>query len=394
MKNIVLLFMFLATFPTFLEAGIRFQFPNIKGSKYRIKNYIKQKIYRNGNFVRALESMNKATLEVISASNHTGLYTGKYYYYEKNLNNNEAPRLQNIYQSRFYRKSDGEIISSPRYLMPSLRSIPTFPTNEIEPGTTWTGEGEEIHEGILDPKNVFQFKVQVHYAYLGNAKLKGKDYARINIDYHVMYFPENGPEIFSFTGFSHSDYYWDIATSAPAFYQEEYAFLITLRNGENAFYKGTSEGIVNAIEDLSTNQKKLLKQEISNQISSDKGFKVKETDDSLVVNLGQILFDINRATLKHSVLPTIKKLATILRTYPNLDIIVSGHTDSTGSDRYNQKLSENRAKSVADYLIANGIAPNRISYIGMGDSKPVASNATAAGRRLNRRVEIKIITKE
>ncbi len=388
------IFLLLVLSPVFLTAGVHFQFRNIKDSKFRIKNIIRQKIYRNGNFIRSLKSMNKATLEVIDTTNQMGLYIGKYYYYEQNLNNNEAPHLQNIYQSRFYRTSDGKIITPPKYLMPSIRSVPTFPTNAIEPGTTWEAQGSEIHEGILDSINVFQFKVNVHYTYIGNVTIEDREFARINIDYHVMYFPENGPEIFSFTGFSHSDYYWDIQDSAPAFYQEEYAFLITLRNGENAFYKGTTEGTVNSIQDLTTNEKNLLKQEITNKISTDKGFKVKESDTGLIVNLGQILFDINRATLKSSALPALKKLAGVLRNHPNLDLVVSGHTDSTGSDSYNQKLSESRAKSVADYLIVSGISPNRISYIGMGNSMPVASNKTSSGRAQNRRVEIKIITKE
>jgi outer membrane protein OmpA-like peptidoglycan-associated protein len=88
---------------------------------------------------------------------------------------------------------------------------------------------------------------------------------------------------------------------------------------------------------------------------------------------------------------TDSKVAQSLVQFPDSLIDVYGHTDSTGSDAYNQRLSENRARAVADYLSSRGVSAARIRSQGLGESQPIASNATEEGRSANRRVEIKIV---
>ena len=88
---------------------------------------------------------------------------------------------------------------------------------------------------------------------------------------------------------------------------------------------------------------------------------------------------------------TLDKVAQSLVQYPDSLIDVTGHTDSTGSSTYNQTLSENRARAVADYLASRGVAAGRVRSQGYGETQPVASNATEEGRSANRRVEIKIV---
>jgi outer membrane protein OmpA-like peptidoglycan-associated protein len=111
-----------------------------------------------------------------------------------------------------------------------------------------------------------------------------------------------------------------------------------------------------------------------------------------IVNLGDVLFDTGRATLKPAAREKLSKLAGILLAYPGqLTLEIEGHTDSVGSDELNNKLSQNRAQSVGDYLTTAGVKSERIKAVsGFGKSKPVASNNTAAGRQMNRRVEIVI----
>ncbi|MCX6269769.1 MAG: OmpA family protein, partial [Bacteroidetes bacterium] len=84
---------------------------------------------------------------------------------------------------------------------------------------------------------------------------------------------------------------------------------------------------------------------------------------------------------------------TLLKEMPRLKVEISSHTDSKGSDQYNQVLSENRAKSVVDYLINAGIDKSRLIYKGYGESQPIATNETDEGRQLNRRTEFKILAK-
>ncbi len=103
-----------------------------------------------------------------------------------------------------------------------------------------------------------------------------------------------------------------------------------------------------------------------------------------------ILFDYDSAALRPASRETLNELANNFERYPDNQIIVEGHTDSAGSDAYNQKLSERRASSVADYLIDRGVASRSIIVYGYGESQPKATNDTAEGRQLNRRVEIHI----
>jgi outer membrane protein OmpA-like peptidoglycan-associated protein len=114
----------------------------------------------------------------------------------------------------------------------------------------------------------------------------------------------------------------------------------------------------------------------------------KKTDRGVVVTLGDVLFDTAQATLKPGADLAITRLATVLKNNPQTKIIIEGHTDSRGSDEYNEALSERRADAVATALTARGISPDQFRTRGRGRAYPVASNATPEGRQQNRRVEI------
>ena len=118
---------------------------------------------------------------------------------------------------------------------------------------------------------------------------------------------------------------------------------------------------------------------------------IKETSRGLVISLSDILFDVNQATLKAGAANNVQKIAAILNQYPNYQISVEGHTDSQGSDAYNQSLSERRAAAVRTQLVAGGVAEGRITSKGFGESQPVASNDTPSGRQQNRRVEVIVL---
>ena len=107
-----------------------------------------------------------------------------------------------------------------------------------------------------------------------------------------------------------------------------------------------------------------------------------------------ITFDLNSYVVKPQFRGTLDSVATVLKTYPDSTIIVSGHTDTSGNDAINNPLSVNRAASVASYLQSQGIASSRMTYRGYGSKMPTASNATEAGRAQNRRVEIAIIANQ
>lgn len=104
-----------------------------------------------------------------------------------------------------------------------------------------------------------------------------------------------------------------------------------------------------------------------------------------------ILFNSGKATFKEETMPVLASMLAIFKEYPNADFSIEGHTDSDGSNALNQTLSENRAGAVKTFLVENGIATERLTSIGFGETKPVASNKTAKGKAQNRRVEVKLI---
>ncbi|MFD2365905.1 OmpA family protein [Pseudoduganella sp. GCM10020061] len=114
----------------------------------------------------------------------------------------------------------------------------------------------------------------------------------------------------------------------------------------------------------------------------------KKTERGMVVTIGDVLFDVDQARLKPQGMDNVRKLAEVLKTNPERTVMVEGFTDSTGSDAYNQQLSERRATAVRDALVSQGVERARIQMRGYGERFPVASNNTAADRQLNRRVEI------
>jgi outer membrane protein OmpA-like peptidoglycan-associated protein len=118
---------------------------------------------------------------------------------------------------------------------------------------------------------------------------------------------------------------------------------------------------------------------------------VLQTKDSargLIVSMPDVLFDFNKYTLKPEARERLARISGIVLAYPDLRLQVEGYTDSIGSDEYNQELSEKRAATVRDYLVSSGVSINNVVAQGFGKADPVADNSTAAGRKLNRRVDL------
>jgi outer membrane protein OmpA-like peptidoglycan-associated protein len=113
-----------------------------------------------------------------------------------------------------------------------------------------------------------------------------------------------------------------------------------------------------------------------------------ETARGLIVNMPDVLFDFNKYTLKPEAREKLAKVSGILLGYPNLKLQVEGHTDNIGSLEYNQKLSEERAGTVRQYLVAQSVSDSNVTAAGFGKTRPVADNSTSTGRAQNRRVEL------
>jgi outer membrane protein OmpA-like peptidoglycan-associated protein len=119
------------------------------------------------------------------------------------------------------------------------------------------------------------------------------------------------------------------------------------------------------------------------------GVSVTRQGDQIILNMpSNITFDVDSAAIKPQFFEVLNSVTLVLNEYKKTYVDVLGHTDSTGSEAYNQQLSERRAESVASYLKSQGVLPARLLTRGFGETQPIASNATPAGRAQNRRVEI------
>jgi outer membrane protein OmpA-like peptidoglycan-associated protein len=143
--------------------------------------------------------------------------------------------------------------------------------------------------------------------------------------------------------------------------------------------------VARAEADQATARADQLQQELAD-------LQAEQTERGLVLTLGDVLFDTAEAQLKPGADATIRRLAEFLDVYPERRLLIEGHTDSRGSDTYNQDLSQRRADAVRTALMAAGVGEERVRALGLGEEYPVASNDTDAGRQENRRVEIIIST--
>jgi len=133
-------------------------------------------------------------------------------------------------------------------------------------------------------------------------------------------------------------------------------------------------------------QEAKIRQQLQNS-----GVSVTRVGNDIILNMPEnITFDVADAQLKTRFLSTLDSVTLVLKEYNKTTIAIDGHTDSDGSNAYNQDLSQRRALSVANYLAAKGVNAARLRATGYGESSPIASNATSAGKAQNRRVELRI----
>lgn len=114
----------------------------------------------------------------------------------------------------------------------------------------------------------------------------------------------------------------------------------------------------------------------------------RDTARGLIVDMNDVLFDTGKATLRAEAKIRLARVAGIIEAYPDLSLNIEGYTDNTGNPQYNHTLSEERAATVRDFLIEQGVQANNVIAIGFGEANPIASNGTSEGRQMNRRVDL------
>lgn len=163
-------------------------------------------------------------------------------------------------------------------------------------------------------------------------------------------------------------------------------YLVSLPSGKNYGIAVKAEGYLFHSENLNIPPTTTYRE-------INKDIKLKKVEVGSTIVLNNIFFDFNKATLRPESTSELERLVKLLTDLPTLKIEISGHTDNVGASAYNKKLSEQRAKAVVDFLVGKGIVADRLTFVGYGFDKPIATNDTEEGRQMNRRTEFKILSK-
>lgn len=378
-------------------APFRFAFTHVKGDKYRALSTVDEKVYVNRRFANSSQILNRIAFEVADAApdGSWGILRGGFETSERAAGDS-AYMINETYDSEFTRDRLGRYTIDPKYYMPVVRSVPSFPDREVAPGDSWTAPGEERHDfrrvfGIPDP---YKIPIDVRYRYVGPARRGGSDFLLVSASYTIFERPAEPrayAEIFpvQIAGFSDQKIYWDPALGQPAAYEESFDFVFDWSDGSTIEYRGTasSEIVESRLMDRAA-----LKAEIEKAVEGMPNVSVASTEDGVTISLEDIQFEADSASLKPEELAKIARLAELLKRYPDRDLLVAGHSAAAGYAAGRKPLSEKRAAAVAERLVALGSRRSeRVRAVGYGDERPIADNATEAGRARNRRVEITIL---
>lgn len=362
----------------------------------RVKSFVKQSIYTNNAFVKYVEIINKASLDVKSISQvdnkkYYGI-EGIFYVFSKDYSRDLEFRLEEQNYSKYVMDETGKMVISKDYLMPVTRDVPVFIRSNLNLGDEWFFKGREVHKiGFAELFDIVELEFNTYYKFSDITNIGGNDVAIIEIKYGFSKVFSKANIIDYLSGTSEMKYWWNLNSGKPYYMEESYFFNAIYKNGLSVIYSGTSTGELEVIQKWSDDQKQKIVSELSETVLNQKGVEVVAKESEINISIPDVLFDFNSSKVKDEFVKILSDMANKLKYYGQFDIVVEGHTDDIGSDEYNMKLSESRAKEVVNIFIKSGIRPERISYIGFGKTKPKVPNTSNENRAKNRRVEIKLI---
>jgi len=378
-------------------AAERFAFSYVKGDRFRVLSEVEEDVYINRRYSHSAEILNRIAFGVTDAApdGSWGLLEGSFETSERAAGAS-AYVISESYDSKFRRDRLGRYIIEDTYYMPVVRNVPVFPDRELKPGDEWTAPGEERHDlrrgfGIPDP---YAIPFEARYRYVGTVTKDGKSLRLISASYTIFRRPPEPrayAEIFpvQIAGFSDQKIWWDSTLGQPVSYEERFDLVFDWSDGTTIEYRGTSRSDQFEAERL---DRGAVAAEVEKAVADLSNVTVAQTEEGVTIALEDLQFEPDSARLLPSELDKIARIAEILKRYPDRDILVGGHAARAGWAEGRMKLSAERARAVAERLIGLGARPpERIRAVGYGDTRPIADNATEAGRARNRRVEITIL---
>ena len=405
MKNALRIFtiLFLLTANPFHQAGaLEFIYRYNEGDRYRILSTVQSEIYINRSQAYISEFVNRISYEITGVSGEKASFNAVYQSAERTypLESAAVPLPSSVftwsrdYISVFEQDRLGYIDISANYFMPMVRNVPVFPGRALEPGDTWSSEGTVVHDfrdsfGIEEP---YQIPFTANYRYLGDMNWNGTTYPAFSISYQIFYEP---PPVRGriyprrIQGSHEQIVYWDPLLGQPAAYEETFRTVLDLSDGQTWEYRGYAEA---ELVEAPPMDREEIAREIAEDIESIPGASVRVSDEGIIISLENIQFYPDSAVMLPGESQKLDLIAEILMRYPERDILVGGHTALAGTAEGRQRLSLERAETVAAYLMQRGVRRHEQVVIrGYGAERPVADNRTEEGMQRNRRVEITIL---
>ncbi len=373
--------------------GVIFRFRFEKDDVFIVDKY--QDIRSNAGASTSREEKNKITLHVVERTADASRMEGSFLTYSRSPRLVGEFRQDRTFDSNFLHADSGRYDVPANFVMPNLRGLPTFPDRALKPGDTWSANALETMD--IDSAHI-EIPIHVTYRYEGVEEIKDRE-GHVHNAHKIKYsysfdqrVRQTGTPIVRITGRSADTLWFDLEEGIPVYDRNriDYVFYAGLNTGR---YGYDIESWYKKIRHAQPEERNTMEKDITSNLPANSDITVRQTDQGVALNLNDILFDFDSARLTPHAEKEMETIADILKRYPDREIRISGHTDSVGDNRYNQTLSENRARAVTRMLQNRfGLDSRRISYRGFGEEQPLAPNTTREGRAKNRRVEVLIVT--
>jgi outer membrane protein OmpA-like peptidoglycan-associated protein len=344
------------------------------------------------------EEKNKIVLHVKEKRDNQSRLTGSFYTYSRTPIGTGNFRQDETFYSDFNISDLGTYTVPDNFVMPNLRSMPSFPDYAVSAGQSWKATAQETMDF---GKVKLRIPLSIDYTYSEQKEIKDKDNRKRildRIDFGYDYSYSLTPEEKRLTGFSRivakskDAVFFERAEGIPLFDRKNIVYIFIMTDGTFRKFEYQIDTKYRKIRHTENQDKALIAAEINKDLKKEDSLSAHESSDGIVLNMDDILFKTGSANLTENAKNTVGKIAEILKKHPEREIRIQGHTDSRGSDEANMTLSENRARAVLNALRdSHGIEQSRLSFKGFGKTNPVAPNTTEEGRSKNRRVEVIIV---
>lgn len=404
-------FLFMFIFPFFIQAeeGKILRFKYKENDNFRILSTVNEIVKVNGIPNHKAEIVNRISMKITKVNeDNSAEHEATFMTSENSIGSRTGTNFSwgEEYKSKFTRSKNGNYDIDNIYFMPVVRDVPTFPDYPIKPGDKWTAIGHEAHDlrRTFNISTPYKVPFSAEYTYIkdeegisSDSSKEKKVFQIINVKYSLFYESPipNGTTAIDYPqttmGYSNQTIWWDNEKGQIDHYTENFRILIETVRGNQFDFSGTSRAENTEFKRIATEENLVnVLQKVEDLGLED--ISVTKSEKGLTISLENIQFEADSAILRKTEQNKIQKISQILSSYPDNDLLITGHTARVGSEESCQILSEERANAVANFLIQLGVKDKyHIFTQGFGSKIPIASNMNETDKSKNRRVEITIL---